>query len=313
MRRIPALPVLLAVFSCTSSERAPQDSSPEERAVAYLSREVRQWPRKNKCFSCHNNGDAARALYTARRRSIPFDPAALDETTRWLERPEGWKDNGPEGEFSDKKLAALQFASALATGVEADAIGRGSALQRAAELVRAIQGEDGSLQIGFGGLAGSPVTYGRTLATVMALKLFRSARADEAAVRADRWLRRQRPVRVLDAGAVLITQGDEPETRSHCLQIVRKGQTRDGGWGPYANSPPEPFDTAIVLLGLSTIGDAPGVREMIRRGRAYLVATQLPDGSWPETTRPPGEESYSHRISTSGWATLALLETRNPP
>jgi len=49
---------------------------------------------------------------------------------------------------------------------------------------------------------------------------------------------------------------------------------------------------------------------MIRRGRLYLAQAQLLDGSWPETTRPSGEESYAQRISTSSWATLALLNTQ---
>ena len=91
--------------------------------------------------------------------------------------------------------------------------------------------------------------------------------------------------------------------------MIRKGQTREGGWGPYVTSAPEPFDTAVVLLGLASDADLPEIRKMIRRGRAYLVSTQLKDGSWIETTRPPGVESYAHRISTTGWATLALLET----
>ena len=49
---------------------------------------------------------------------------------------------------------------------------------------------------------------------------------------------------------------------------------------------------------------------MIARGRAFLIARQQADGSWPETTRPSGAESYAQRISTTGWATLALLATR---
>ena len=51
---------------------------------------------------------------------------------------------------------------------------------------------------------------------------------------------------------------------------------------------------------------------MIVRGRAFLLTQQQPDGSWIETTRPPGNVSYAQRISTTGWATLALLATREP-
>jgi hypothetical protein len=48
-------------------------------------------------------------------------------------------------------------------------------------------------------------------------------------------------------------------------------------------------------------------KEAINKGKAYLVAQQRPDGSWPETTRPAHQESYAQRISTTGWAMLALL------
>jgi len=42
--------------------------SPEARAVAYLTAEVPRWRREHPCYSCHNNGDAARALIAAGRR-----------------------------------------------------------------------------------------------------------------------------------------------------------------------------------------------------------------------------------------------------
>ena len=35
-------------------------------------------------------------------------------------------------------------------------------------------------------------------------------------------------------------------------------------------------------------------------------------GRWTETTRPAGAESYAQRLSTAGWATLALLTVKQP-
>lgn len=58
--------------------------TPEQRAITYLAREVAAWKTKNKCFSCHNNGDAARALYQARRLKYRVRANAVAETTRWL-------------------------------------------------------------------------------------------------------------------------------------------------------------------------------------------------------------------------------------
>src|SRR6185436_8271216 len=45
-------------------------ASPEQRAADYLAREVAAWERDNHCYSCHNNGDGARALFAARRAGL---------------------------------------------------------------------------------------------------------------------------------------------------------------------------------------------------------------------------------------------------
>jgi hypothetical protein len=295
------LPALLLLGAC-----AP---SPEGRALAYLAHEARDWPVKNRCYSCHNNGDAVRALYEARRLSVPADLALVEDTRRFLLRPEAWQDNGPKGEFSDKKLASLQFAAALAAAADAGLPGTEAALPAAAELLRSEQEPDGSWKVDADDFPGGPVTYGRTLATVFARHVLLRAPPDRfgaAAARAGDWLRRQRPVRVLEAAAVLLGVPDTPH-REHCLDLLRRGQTKDGGWGPYVESAPEAFDTAIVLLALA---DEPGMAERVKRGRAWLIARQDGEGGWRETTRPAGAESYAHRISTTGWATLALLRTR---
>src|SRR5947209_5638785 len=92
----------------------PRRPTPEQRAVAYLSREVPRWKAQNKCYSCHNNGDGARALYAAVRHGIKVMPKLLADNTAWLTRPRQWDENGGDKEFSDKKLARLQFAAALA-------------------------------------------------------------------------------------------------------------------------------------------------------------------------------------------------------
>lgn len=79
---------------------------------------------------------------------------------------------------------------------------------------------------------------------------------------------------------------------------------------PYADSPPESFDTAVVLLALVSFRQEPGIENLIRRGCAFLIAQQNTDGSWPATTSPPGGDSYAQMMSTTGWATLAVLATR---
>src|SRR5579862_3333176 len=85
---------------------------PEQRAVDYLAREVPRWSRENGCFSCHNNGDAARALYAAAERGYRVEKEALEDTARWLAAPGEWDRKSDNPGFSDKKLANIQFAAA---------------------------------------------------------------------------------------------------------------------------------------------------------------------------------------------------------
>ncbi len=294
--------------------------SPEDKALAYLSVEVPRWSPEHHCYSCHNNGDAARALYTAVRQGRTVKAEATLDTDRWLSRPESWEKNGGEGPFSDKALARVQFASALASAIESGRVWDREPLVRAAKRLADDQGEDGSWKVDEQNRVGSPATYGRPLATWIAREALRAADASEyrpRIERADAWLRRQPVASVLDASVVLLARAfdDSPDgldRRRKALDLIRRGQAPEGGWGPFAQSPPEAFDTSMALLALDRHRDQPGVEEMIRQGRAHLVETQQDDGSWVETTRPSGNESYAQRLSTTGWATLALLTLKAP-
>ena len=357
-----ALLALILIAGGSSMAAAGQggEVSPDQaiaRAAAFLAKEVPAWPSQNRCYSCHNNGDAFRALHLAAEAAGDHVPAvptkSLTDTAAWLRKPDGWKDNGGEEEFSDKRLANVQFAVALAQlerahGAKANQEAR--PLLAAAQLVVEQQGENGSWPIDAAGSVGSPVTYGTPLATVMARAVLHQAdpkRFQEAIANADRWLAAFRPQRVFDAATLLLWLTDPAapaastdDAKLHrdlqlaeCVKMIRQGQSEDGGWGPFATSAPEPFDTALVLLALQRLGPdgyrvavapatanagepAPKVEaaqdwaQMIECGRNYLTATQYDDGSWPETTRPAGGESYAQRMSTTAWATMALIETR---
>src|SRR5437867_11887877 len=103
---------LVMLLSCAAD-------TPEERALAYLAREVPRWSTENKCFSCHNNGDAARALYTAVRLSYAVPSRVLADTSGWLAQPQRWEHNGGEGPSSNKRLARIQFAAVLVDALDA--------------------------------------------------------------------------------------------------------------------------------------------------------------------------------------------------
>lgn len=290
---------LLLVILLASAALA---QSPEQRAISYLEREVNSWSRDNGCYSCHNNGDGARALYGAIDAGYQVRRAYLAATTRWLADPAAWEENKGDPGFSDKRLARIQWAYTLASAVAATEVEPAS-LRAAAELLVKDQTPEGSWPSDAPGTVGSPVTYGSALATAAALRTLQSADparyADEIAAAAQ-WLRSLKPKNVPQAAAIAIAF--ENQDAATGLRFLREAQASDGGWGPYPNTPSEVFDTALAVLVL----DDP---ELLKQGRAYLLRTQLSNGGWPETTRPSGSQSYAQHVSTTAWALLALIAT----
>jgi hypothetical protein len=287
-------------------------ATPEQRAVDYLAKEVPRWSRDNHCFSCHNNGDGARALYAARRLGYAVPAAALAETTRWLLQPARWDDNHGNPAASDKKLARIQFAAALAVAWRTGATHDRKALIAAADSLLALQDADGKWLVDTGGLPGAPATYGIALATYMTrrtLEIAGAKRFHSAIARANQWFAAATPASILDAAATLLALPHSGPIKRQCLPMILSSQTSDGGWGPQPHLPAEPFDTAIVLMALNAVGEMqPALVTIMARARAFLVAQQDPTGAWPETTRPGGAQSYAERISTTAWVTWALLD-----
>jgi hypothetical protein len=318
----------VAVIAAFSPGNASAVDDATQRAVAYLVQEVPAWQPANNCFSCHNNGDGARALLVASRAGCEVPEESLAASRDWLVQPKRWDHNGGEGDFVDQRLAWVQFGAALAETVQSSQTDvpqhTAEALQTVARTLADFQDSNGSWTIQDGGLIGSPVTWGRTLTTVLAQRILRAADATRFAAhiaRADEWLRSSPPKTVLDSAAVLIAlnEANDPrdaELRAHCVDLILKAQSPEGGWGPYSISTPEPFDTAVVLLALKSgraeqedAERAAIIAAIIAAGRSFLLKTQHADGSWQETTRPPGAESYAQHMSTCAWATLALLAT----
>src|SRR5688572_28450245 len=188
------------------SEQSPPDAhAAEARAVAYLSVEVPRWRREHSCYSCHNNGDATRALVAASARGHAVGQA-IDDTLAWLATPERWDANAQRGGSEDLPLARVQFASALAAMV---AVGRAprTSLDRAAALLIRHQQDDGSWRLSTSQMLGGATFYGTSLATAMARRSLAGAGTDAVQrplAKARAWLRTTAPAAVLDASAVLL-------------------------------------------------------------------------------------------------------------
>jgi hypothetical protein len=294
------------------------------RGLDFLAVDVPNWPREHQCFSCHNNGDAARALLVAGRMGRQTPDESLTSTSGWLADPARWPEITGDEPFKDEELAAIQFGAALVEAIQAGAIPDRRPLLEAARQIAAFQDEAGSWTVDGSGLGGSPVAYGQTLATALARRALVVAGEGrepnpfgERIAAADRWLRATEPAATSElAGALIGLRGATDESavapRERAIRLIGQAQGPSGGWGPFENYRPEAFDTGVVLVALAgeTQTDqtqTDQTRGWIEAGRRYLVETQLDDGTWPPTTRPAGAESYAHRVSTTAWAVLGLV------
>ena len=192
---IPAVLLLLA-----------QAPTPEQKAVGYVLDAVPRWPTENHCFSCHNNGDGARALFVAYRMKYSVSAAALKSTTEWLQKPNEWGKSGTLG-FGDEKLATIQFGAALVDAVDAGIVVDKSLMARAAAQLLPHQEADGSWQVDAQASAPSAVTYGPVLATFMARRTLERAgdnQLADAIARSDGWLRAADIASAVNAAAVVL-------------------------------------------------------------------------------------------------------------
>ena len=325
MRAILVTTTLALVCSIgISAQKTDPHAAVIARGVDYLKVEVPKWKAEHPCYSCHNNGDATRALLIAASKGYDIG-TSLDDTLAFLKQPATWDQNKAPSGFDDKTLAKIQFASALAVA-ERHGKAASTDLEAAAKLLVAEQKPDGSWQLDNSQSLGSPATYGTLIATWSArTSLIASGMQPDnfTIVQADRWIRGGTPENVLDASGTILALELASDVmaenlRRTSLSILRTGQAPDGGWGPYVTAAPQVFDTAIAVLALSQLDVEPRLarsayrpeelKEAIAKGRKFIASQQRPDGSWPETTRPANQESYAQRISTTAWALLALLQ-----
>lgn len=309
----------LALATALTAQTPPP---PEASAVAYLAKAVTSFGSAHDCRSCHANGDATRALVMAANRG--YDMAdVLERPLAFLKNPASWAAN--KGHDADEELMRLQFAAALAAAGERD-LRPAEPLVEAAKIILADQMPDGTWVPDASDGPGSPLTWGTAVATWQARSTLIAAgrEPDDFAVAAiDRWSRTVEVTSVTDAAGVVLALGVTSDVmadkqRAKYLNLLRFAQRDSGGWGAQPNADAATvFDTALVLIALQQLQTDPRLArstyraeelaEAITRGRAWLVAQQKPDGSWPETMRRSGASSEAQRLSTTAWALMALL------
>jgi len=111
--------------------------------------------------------------------------------------------------------------------------------------------------------------------------------------------------------------GAGDELVREAVVVLLREQREDGGWAQLPTLPSDAYATGEVLYALHEAGSVPVSQLAYQRGIAFLLRTQLADGTWLVPTRsfpiieafnsgfPHGRAQF---ISTAGtcWATMAL-------
>lgn len=326
MRRMILL-CLIFVSNTTLADDTPAASATKtaiDRGLVFLAKDALAWKAEHNCVSCHHAALVAWSMQEAKLKGHTVNEAVMNEMTKWVAESGSDKTSLPRPAGIPKALNTkpIYFAIALNAVPKPDeSVVKG--LKVKLETIEADQQENGSW-------ASWPDTrppfFGNsddTMTALATLALLPAAAADHPAAKATRdkafkWLAETKtdgdPQSVAMRLLVWSKLGRPAAELQPQIQVITERQNADGGWSQAKEMSSDAWATGQALYALSHAGlksDDP----VITRGQAFLVKTQLPDGSWPMTSRPikPDGKGSTSLIPIVGggssWAVLGLVRS----
>lgn len=289
-----------------------------ERSVALLEKSAPEFFRVSGCASCHHQSLAQMAAVRAKAKGIQVDQQLWDKQAKSVVavmKPynasmlEG-KDNIPNPAIS----LSYYLLGLGASGYKAD-----ETTQAMAHLVSTRQKPDGS----FTYLAGRPPIessgFSSTALSVRALQSY--GEHPEAQIdKARAWLQTAQPRTGEERSMKLMGLAwakASPEALKAAARIVMDEQRPDGGWAQLPTLESDAYATGQALVALHEAGQIKPGDAVYDRGAAFLLRTQMADGSWLVRSRATPfqqlkDSGYPHgknqwiSATGAGWATMAL-------
>ncbi|MCB9898645.1 MAG: ankyrin repeat domain-containing protein [Planctomycetes bacterium] len=320
-----------ALGAPTSADLAVRLDAAVLRALPPLQESGDDWYLARTCNSCHHASLGLIAVAAARERGLAVDD---DLAARLLARvlrtsPEAEagivqgdrRDVGINAQIGQGYRLLALAASDVAPNTNTDAV---------VTFLAGKQQPDGHWR---SESHRPPLEDSEFTATALSLRALRRyvtpALADEIAGRVRRardWLVTAVPVtheeRVMQLFGLAWSDAGAEEIDA-AVAGLRATQRPDGGWAQIARRESDAFATAEALVALHEAGGVSSADETLRRGAAFLLDTQLADGTWHVTTRrkteglpyfesgfPHGEDQFVSAAAT-GWAIAALCALRD--
>jgi len=295
-----------------------------EKAMGLLLKSGPQFVRVSGCVSCHNNSLPQMAAAAARTRGYAIDPALAKYNTEAaiaVAKPMVPVMRAGSPGIPDPAISI----SYILVGLAADHYAPDEVTAAAAHLVSLQQLPDGS----FAAMTARPPIessqFTATALSIRALQVYGEEPAPKIR-RAREWLAGAKPKTSEDRAMQLLglawADADAVTIRRVALALIAE-QRPDGGWAQMAAVESDAYATGQAMVALATSGALTSTHAAWQRGTAFLLRTQLDDGSWLVRSRsfpfqPYKESGFPHGknqwISAAGssWAAWALTLGQPP-
>lgn len=331
-RRRPSPPLLAAVIGLAAGLVAPAaETTPTpaalraavEKSLPLLTAGARgSMEKRERCFTCHNQGLPIMALATAQSRGFKIDAEELAKQVKFT------------ADFLDKNRT--NYLAGKGQGGQADTAGYALwALENggwkpdattAAVTEYLLQWQRDLVH--WRPQSRRPPTeqslFTSTHVALRGLKVFgtleQRERIDRRFEQVRAWLLKtpaqDTEDRVFRLRSLRVAGVPEVELRAAAKELLDT-QRADGGWEQLPGMKTDSYATATALVALHQAGGLATADAAYQKGLRYLLDQQLADGSWLVTSRSKPiqshfESGYPHgtnqfiSISAAGWATTAL-------
>jgi ankyrin repeat protein len=313
----------------TATDRTPPKPKPAatvraavERSLPLLQKTDAIFAQKSGCVSCHNNSLTAMTLDAARKHNFRVDEAgARTQTQVAAAFVELWRERSLQAWPIPGDAATVSY---LLVGLAAGNYAPDPATDAWARYLKNRQAEDGRWSDPSHRPPLEASAFQATATSLRALQAYapKARRAEyEAAIRRGaEWLRAATPTTTEDRAFQLL--GLAWAGRNHdAIPAAARGllaeQRPDGGWAQHASLSSDAYATGQALVALRESGAVAITDEAYRRGVAFLMSTQLDDGSWYVRSRsipfqPYFESGFPHghdqwiSVAATNWAVMAL-------
>jgi ankyrin repeat protein len=301
-----------------------------ERSIPLLQKADSIFLQKSGCISCHNNTLTTMTIAAARKARLPVDDQmARNQVKRLGAYLETWRERALQGVGIPGDCDTVSY---ILLGLAAENYAPDAATDAMARFLKSQQSPDGGWRV----FAHRPPIESSdiqvTAASLRALQAYgpktQRAEYETAAKRAADWLMKAQPRTTEDRAFQLLGLGwagvnaKDAFIRKAVRDLVAE-QRPDGGWAQIPSLESDAYATGQALVALKEAGAHPASDPAYIRGIAFLLKTQIEDGSWYVRSRaiafqPYFESGFPHghdqwiSAAATNWATMALALSVNP-